>query len=91
MLNPFVHVELATTNVPKAKAFYKRLFKWKLTDLPMPATGGAYAMIDVGDGTGGRDDAADGSRSAVGVDALCAREGHRCGHKEGGKKFAPKL
>lgn len=53
MPNPFVHVELATTNVPKAKAFYSKLFKWKLTDLPMPTPAGAYTMIDVGDGTGG--------------------------------------
>jgi predicted enzyme related to lactoylglutathione lyase len=53
MPNPFVHVELATTNVPKAKAFYAKLFKWKLNDLPMPTPGGAYTMIDVKDGTGG--------------------------------------
>lgn len=53
MPNPFVHVEPVTTNVPKAKAFYKSLFKWKLTDLPMTAPGGAYTMIDVGDGKGG--------------------------------------
>src|SRR5471030_3138446 len=53
MPNPFVHVELNTTNVPKAKAFYSKLFKWKLKDIPMPAVGGAYTMIDVGEGTGG--------------------------------------
>ncbi len=53
MPNPFVHVELSTTNVPKAKAFYSKLFKWKLTDLPMATPGGAYTMIEVGDGTGG--------------------------------------
>jgi predicted enzyme related to lactoylglutathione lyase len=53
MPNPFVHVELATTNVPKAKAFYSKLFKWKLKDLPMPTPAGNYTMIDVGDGTGG--------------------------------------
>lgn len=53
MPNPFIHVELATTNVPKAKAFYAKLFKWKLTDLPMPPPGDTYTMIDVGDGTGG--------------------------------------
>ncbi|MBS0630820.1 MAG: VOC family protein [Verrucomicrobia bacterium] len=53
MANPFVHAELATTNVPKAKAFYGKLFSWKLKDVPMPAVGGVYAVIDVGDGTGG--------------------------------------
>ena len=53
MANPFVHVELNTTNVPKAKAFYAKLFDWKLSDLPMPTPGGNYTMIDVGKGTGG--------------------------------------
>jgi predicted enzyme related to lactoylglutathione lyase len=52
MPNPFVHVELSTTNVPKAKAFYGKLFKWKMKDLPM-ADGSQYTMIDVGEGTGG--------------------------------------
>jgi len=50
--NPFVHVELGTTDVPKAKAFYSKLFDWKLTeDVPTPS--GPYTMIDAGDGTGG--------------------------------------
>ena len=53
MANPFVHVELATTSVPKAKAFYAKLFDWKLKDLPMPAPGGIYTAIGVGKGTGG--------------------------------------
>jgi predicted enzyme related to lactoylglutathione lyase len=30
MANPFVHVELNTTDVDKAKAFYRGLFDWKL-------------------------------------------------------------
>ena len=51
MANPFVHVELNTTDVPKAKAFYGNLFGWKLEDLPMPK--GTYTMIHVGEGTGG--------------------------------------
>ena len=37
----------------KAKAFYAKLFKWKLNDLPSPTPGGSYTMIDVGEGTGG--------------------------------------
>lgn len=53
MPNPFVHVELATTSVPKAKAFYSKLFAWKMADLPMPTPGGKYTVIQVGDGTGG--------------------------------------
>lgn len=51
MANPFVHVELNTTDVAKAKSFYGRLFDWKLQDMPMP--GGDYTMIEVGGGTGG--------------------------------------
>ena len=54
MPNPFVHVELSTTNVPKAKAFYGKLFDWKLKDIPNETAGGEYTMIDVGkNGTGG--------------------------------------
>jgi predicted enzyme related to lactoylglutathione lyase len=52
MANPFVHVELNTTDVAKAKAFYGKLFGWKLEDTPMP-NGSTYTMIDVGGGTGG--------------------------------------
>jgi hypothetical protein len=51
MGNPFVHVELNTTDVAKAKAFYGELFDWKLDETPMPE--GAYTLIRVGEGTGG--------------------------------------
>ena len=51
MPNAFVHVELNTTDVEKAKAFYGKLFEWKLEDVPME--GMNYTMIDVGKGTGG--------------------------------------
>jgi predicted enzyme related to lactoylglutathione lyase len=51
MANPFVHVELNTTDVNKAKAFYGSLFDWKLEDVPVP--GGSYTLIKVGEGTGG--------------------------------------
>ena len=51
MANPFVHVELNTTDVSKAKAFYGSLFNWTLEDVQMP--GGSYTMIKVGEGTGG--------------------------------------
>jgi predicted enzyme related to lactoylglutathione lyase len=49
MGNPFVHVELMTTDVAKAKEFYGGLFDWKLEDIP----GMDYTMINVGEGTGG--------------------------------------
>ncbi len=52
MPNPFVHCELATTNVAKAKTFYSKLFKWKLKNITSSAAG-PYTMIDAGEGTGG--------------------------------------
>ena len=51
MANPFVHVELNTTDLGQAKTFYGKLFDWKMQDIPMPQ--GSYTMIDVGEGTGG--------------------------------------
>jgi len=51
MANPFVHVELNSTDPRKAKAFYGKLFDWKLKDMKMPV--GTYTMVDVGKGTGG--------------------------------------
>jgi predicted enzyme related to lactoylglutathione lyase len=51
MPNAFVHVELNTTDLDKAKAFYGKLFEWTLEDVPMGD--GVYTMIKVGTGTGG--------------------------------------
>jgi uncharacterized protein len=51
MANPFVHVELATTDVGKAKSFYRSLFDWKLSDMDMGG-GMTYTMVEVGEGTG---------------------------------------
>ena len=51
MGNPFVHCELMSTDVGKAKEFFGKLFDWQLDDMPvgdMP-----YTMIRVGEGTGG--------------------------------------
>ena len=48
MGNPFVHVELNTTDPGKAKDFYGRLFDWKFQEVA-----GGYTIIDVGAGTGG--------------------------------------
>ena len=52
MANPFVHVELATSDVGKAKDFYRSLFDWKLNDVDVGG-GMTYTLIDVGEGTGG--------------------------------------
>jgi predicted enzyme related to lactoylglutathione lyase len=52
MANPFVHVELSTTDPEKAKAFYGQLFDWKLEDTPM-GPDMTYTMIQPGEGTGG--------------------------------------
>ncbi|SPE33454.1 Glyoxalase/bleomycin resistance protein/dioxygenase [Candidatus Sulfopaludibacter sp. SbA3] len=52
MPNPFVHVELNTTDLDKAKAFYGSLFEWTLEDTPM-GEDSSYTMIKVGTGTGG--------------------------------------
>ena len=43
MSHSFVHIELNTDNLKGAKQFYKKLFKWKLADMPGP-----YTMIDTG-------------------------------------------
>jgi predicted enzyme related to lactoylglutathione lyase len=54
MPNPFVYAELATTDVPRAREFYSKLFRWKLQATPMPVPGGEeYTFIDVVEGTGG--------------------------------------
>ena len=51
MANAFVHVELNTTDVDKAKAFYGKLFDWTLEDHPMGDM--TYTLIKVDKGTGG--------------------------------------
>ena len=38
MANPFVHVELNTTDPAKAKTFYGQLFDWKMEDMYAPAS-----------------------------------------------------
>ncbi len=49
MANPFVHIELLTSDVARAREFYTGLFGWKLEDVP----GMDYTIINVGEGTGG--------------------------------------
>jgi predicted enzyme related to lactoylglutathione lyase len=54
MTNSFVHVELNSPDPEKAKAFYGKLFQWRLEDVENPATPGHfYTVIKVGKGTGG--------------------------------------
>lgn len=52
MANPFVHVELHTTDPEAAKTFYSKLFTWKLDDTDM-GNGVTYTMVQPGEGTGG--------------------------------------
>ena len=82
MASPFVHVELHTRDLPRAKAFYSGLFGWDLQDMPMPGGGGTYTMINVGEGTGGgmmqeeRSDAVPYWLAYVGVDDVRAKTAH---------------
>ena len=52
MANPFVHVELQTKDLDKAKKFYQGIFDWRFEDMPM-GNGMSYTGINVGEGTGG--------------------------------------
>ena len=52
MGNPFVHVELSTSDLKAAKKFYRGLFDWKLEDMKM-GPGVTYTMISAGKGTAG--------------------------------------
>jgi predicted enzyme related to lactoylglutathione lyase len=52
MANPFVHVELGSTDIDKAKSFYQALFDWELKDADVGG-GMTYTLIGVGEGTGG--------------------------------------
>jgi predicted enzyme related to lactoylglutathione lyase len=57
MGNPFVHIELNSTDTSKAKDFYAQLFDWEMKDIPLPGSspesGEVYTTIAVGGGTGG--------------------------------------
>jgi predicted enzyme related to lactoylglutathione lyase len=49
MANPFVHVELTTSDLKRARTFYGGLFDWQFEEIP----GMNYTLIKVGEGTGG--------------------------------------
>ena len=52
MANPFVHLELATQDVAKAKEFYGKLFGWSFQDHDM-GEGMVYTMFKPDSGPGG--------------------------------------
>ena len=52
MANPFVHLELNTTDLAKAKEFYGTLFGWKFEDMDM-GPGGIYSTFKPESGPGG--------------------------------------
>jgi predicted enzyme related to lactoylglutathione lyase len=51
MANPFVYMQLQTTDLPRARAFYTSLLDWELQEDPESVTG--YIEINVGEGTSG--------------------------------------
>ena len=51
MANPFVHIELNSSDIGKAKSFYGALFDWSLNEMNMGDM--TYTTIGVGEGTGG--------------------------------------
>lgn len=74
MANPFVHLELNTPDLAKAKAFYSALFGWTFNDMPMPM--GVYSTFkpdkDPGGGAYSTADAPTGWLAYVGVDDIQA-------------------
>jgi uncharacterized protein len=52
MANPFVHLELSTPDVAKAKEFYGKLFNWTFTDNDMGG-GMIYTTFTPDSGPGG--------------------------------------
>jgi hypothetical protein len=52
MANPFVHLELNTTDLKKAQAFYGGLFGWEFQDMDMGPMG-IYSTFKPDSGPGG--------------------------------------
>jgi len=52
MANPFVHLELNTPDLAKAKAFYGALFGWQFQDMDMGPSG-IYSTFKPDEGPGG--------------------------------------
>jgi predicted enzyme related to lactoylglutathione lyase len=49
--SPVVHLELQTTNLPRACAFYTQLFGWRPERIEVPS--GSYLALDLGGRVGG--------------------------------------
>jgi len=75
MANTFVHLELNTTDLKKAQAFYSGLFGWKFDDMDM-GPGGVYSTFKPDSGPGGgmytAQDMPGGWLAYVGVDDIKA-------------------
>jgi hypothetical protein len=75
MANPFVHLELNTTDLKKAQAFYGELFGWKFDDMDMGPMG-IYSTFKPESGPGGgaysAKDMPQGWLAYVGVDDIKA-------------------
>jgi len=52
MPQPFVHLELNTPDLGKAKDFYSKLFGWTFNDMDM-GPGGTYSLFKPDSGPGG--------------------------------------
>lgn len=52
MASPFVHLELNTPDLAKAKDFYSQLFDWTFEDMDM-GPGGTYSTFKPDNGPGG--------------------------------------
>jgi predicted enzyme related to lactoylglutathione lyase len=51
IVNPIVHLELRTDNLPRACAFYTQLFRWKAETIH--ADGSSYLALELGEGIQG--------------------------------------
>jgi uncharacterized protein len=52
MANRFLHVELGTTDLGKAKSFYRSSLDWQLNEMDMGG-GMSYTLINVGQSAAG--------------------------------------
>jgi uncharacterized protein len=76
MANPFVHLELNTPDLAKAKEFYSALFGWQFQDMDMGPPAGVYSTFKPDTGPGGgmmsMPDGTHGWLSYVGVEDIKA-------------------
>ena len=66
MANPFVHLELNTPDLSKAKKFYGDMFGWQFQDMDMGGSAGIYSTFKPETGPGeGHGDVDAGRKSCV--------------------------